>query len=334
MLAGGVIALLVLPLAVAFPAAAAPPAQRRPGAPAPGRRGAATARPAGRSGGGAPRDPGAAGRAAPALVRRHRGRRRSRPRVRPRSASPARDARHGRPARRWAAALGRLRLEADPDRDPFGPGDRRLLEDVGAEVGALVQAVLISSELQRSRQRLITAREEERRRLRRDLHDGLGPSLATMAMQLEAARDLIAEDPDPAAELVERLSDRARNDIAEIRRLVDGLRPPALDQLGLVSALRQRAEEHGFGAPRLGAAALDGDRRRRRRAVAGGGRGRGVPDRGGGREQRPAAQRRARRCEVGSHVRTACCRTGPRRRRGAGRQPRSGCRPDLDEGAG
>jgi two-component system NarL family sensor kinase len=148
--------------------------------------------------------------------------------------------------------LGRLELGADPDRDPFGSADRQLLADVGAEVGALVQAVLMSTELQRSRQRLITTREEERRRLRRDLHDGLGPSLATMAIQLETARDLIADDPDTAAELVERLSDRARNDIAEIRRLVDGLRPPALDQLGLVSALRQRAEEHGFGTPEVG----------------------------------------------------------------------------------
>ena len=120
---------------------------------------------------------------------------------------------------------------------------------MGAEVGALVQAVLMSTELQRSRQRLITAREEERRRLRRDLHDGLGPSLATMAIRLETARDLIADDPDIAAELVERLSDRARDDIAEIRRLVDGLRPPALDQLGLVSALRQRADEHRSGHP-------------------------------------------------------------------------------------
>ena len=68
-----------------------------------------------------------------------------------------------------------------------------------------------------------------------------------MAMQLETARDLMEEDPATAAELVERLSDRARGDIAEIRRLVEGLRPPALDQLGLVSALEQRAADHSFG---------------------------------------------------------------------------------------
>ena len=140
--------------------------------------------------------------------------------------------------------LGRLRVEVDAGHDPFGPGDRRLLEDVGAQVGALVQAVTANRELQQSRQRLVAAREEERRRLRRDLHDGLGPSLATLAMRLETATDLIREDPERAADLVARLSDQAREDIGEVRRLVEGLRPPALDQLGLVSALRHRAAEH------------------------------------------------------------------------------------------
>ncbi|MDR7255374.1 signal transduction histidine kinase [Nocardioides sp. BE266] len=143
--------------------------------------------------------------------------------------------------------LGRLQVEVDVGRDPFGPGDRRLLEDIGTQVGALVQAMTANRELQVSRQRLVAAREEERRRLRRDLHDGLGPSLATLAMRLEAATDLIHEDPGQAADLVARLSDQAREDIGEVRRLVEGLRPPALDQLGLVSALRHRATEHSDG---------------------------------------------------------------------------------------
>ena len=148
------------------------------------------------------------------------------------------------------ASIGLLSLEADQLRDPFGRGDSRLLEDVGAQVGALVQAVLANRELQRSRQDLVTAREEERRRLRRDLHDGLGPSLATMVMRLESAQELIATDPGEAAELLEGLADLAHGDIAEVRRLVDGLRPAALDQLGLVSALRQRAglHEHAVGS--------------------------------------------------------------------------------------
>jgi signal transduction histidine kinase len=63
-------------------------------------------------------------------------------------------------------------------------------------------------------------------------------------MRLEAARDLIADDPAEAEQLVGDLAELAREEIAEVRRLVDGLRPPALDQLGLVSALQQRAHQH------------------------------------------------------------------------------------------
>ena len=148
------------------------------------------------------------------------------------------------------ASLGELRLEVDPSRDPFGPRDRRLLEDVGSQVGALVQAVTLNRELQRSREHLVSAREEERRRVRRDLHDGLGPSLAGMAMNLDLALELIRTDPDGAADLVGRLADQAQRDIGEVRRLVDGLRPPALDQLGLVPALRQRADDHNLAAAR------------------------------------------------------------------------------------
>jgi signal transduction histidine kinase len=143
--------------------------------------------------------------------------------------------------------LGQLLLEVDPARDPFGSRDRRLLEDVGIQVGALVQSVVMNRELQQSRERLVAAREEERRRLRRDLHDGLGPSLASLAMKLELAHDLVADEPQRAAELVGELADQARGEIAEVRRLVDGLRPPTLDQFGLVTALRQRAEQHNAG---------------------------------------------------------------------------------------
>jgi signal transduction histidine kinase len=159
--------------------------------------------------------------------------------------------------------VGRLEMEVASLRAPFGPRDRRLLEDVGTQVGALVQALEAGRELQRSREELVAAREEERRRLRRDLHDGLGPSLATTLMRLEVARDLVDRDPAAARDLVERLVDQTEADIVEVRRLVDGLRPPALDQLGLVSALRQRADQHnhavalGSGAPRWVFAADD-----------------------------------------------------------------------------
>ena len=228
--------------------------------------------------------------------------------------------------------LGQLQLEVTPSREPFGPRDRRLLEDIGGQVGAMVQAVTANRELQRSRERLVSAREEERRRVRRDLHDGLGPSLATMAMKLEAAHDLIAADPEGAEQLVGQLYEQTRSDIVEIRRLVDGLRPPALDQLGLVSALRQRAADHNRTAGMVAATPrCDGPCRPvRRRAVAGSRRGGGVPDRSGVGQQRPAARPRER---VHGHAQ-------PPGRRPRGGGPRRRCRPrgrhgdDLSGGVG
>ena len=87
--------------------------------------------------------------------------------------------------------------------------------------------------------------EEERRRLRRDLHDGLGAQLAGLNVQAGALRRLIPRDPDAAEEVVVELREELRSAIADIRRLVYDLRPPALDDLGLVESLRQLAERYG-----------------------------------------------------------------------------------------
>lgn len=91
-----------------------------------------------------------------------------------------------------------------------------------------------------SRERLVTTREEERRRLRRDLHDGLQPSLAGIMLGLEAVTNLL-EPSGPAEELLERLKQELQSASGDVRHLVHDLRPPALDELGLVGALRQQA---------------------------------------------------------------------------------------------
>jgi signal transduction histidine kinase len=92
----------------------------------------------------------------------------------------------------------------------------------------------------------VTAVEEERRRLRRELHDDLGPVLTGLALASDAAANLRATDPERADELVARTQQEARHAIASVRRVVDALRPPVLDELGLVGALRQRAEELSY----------------------------------------------------------------------------------------
>jgi two-component system NarL family sensor kinase len=99
----------------------------------------------------------------------------------------------------------------------------------------------------------VTAREEERRRLRRDLHDGLGLALAVVAMRLEGAAELISRDPAAARDLVLELSAETGEAITDIRRVVYGLRPPQLDELGLVGAIEDRvarvSKERVNGSP-------------------------------------------------------------------------------------
>ncbi len=144
--------------------------------------------------------------------------------------------------------VGQLLLAPRAPGETFSPADRRLLDDLAREAGVAVHAVRLTTDLQRltmdlqrSRERLVTTREEERRRLRGDLHDGLGPTLASLAQRLDTARVLVPRDPDAAVALLGDLQAQVKTTIAEIRQLVYALRPPALDELGLVSALREHA---------------------------------------------------------------------------------------------
>ncbi|WP_020392307.1 sensor histidine kinase [Kribbella catacumbae] len=126
--------------------------------------------------------------------------------------------------------------------------DRNVLALVAVPLAVAVHATSLSSELQASRERLVAAREEERRRLRRDLHDGLGPTLTGIAFTADAAANLVSADAERASELLGTLRTDTRAAISDVRRLVDDLRPPALDELGLVGALRQRADQLSWRA--------------------------------------------------------------------------------------
>lgn len=135
--------------------------------------------------------------------------------------------------------VGRLLLATRPGEAGFSGEDRRLLQDLARQAGAAVHEVGLREDLLQSRERLVTTREEERRRMRRDLHDGLGPALAGIAMRAEVAADLTHQDPRAATEMIEAMRREAHEALADIRRLVYELRPPALDELGLVGSIRQ-----------------------------------------------------------------------------------------------
>jgi signal transduction histidine kinase len=127
----------------------------------------------------------------------------------------------------------------------FSPAEMRLLRNIARQAGTAVHAVRLTVDLQRSRQQLVTAREEERRRLRRDLHDGLGATLAALNLEAAALRRSIRSEPQKAELLVDELRQDIRATIEDIRRLVYELRPPTLDQLGLVEAVRVQAAQCG-----------------------------------------------------------------------------------------
>ena len=118
------------------------------------------------------------------------------------------------------------------------PADERVLEDVARQMGAVVHAVRLTDDLQRSRERLVTTREEERRRLRRDLHDGMGPVLASNTLKLDAAIELVESAPQSAIKLLSEIKAQSQDLVTDVRRLVYQLRPPMLDELGLLETLR------------------------------------------------------------------------------------------------
>ena len=141
--------------------------------------------------------------------------------------------------------VGELLLAPRVGEGEFSAADRRLLEDLARQAGVAAHAVRLTEDLQSSRERLVTTREEERRRLRRDLHDGLGAQLAGLNIQTGVLRGLIQRDPEAADALAVELREELRSAITDIRRLVHGLRPPALDELGLAGAVRRLAERYG-----------------------------------------------------------------------------------------
>ena len=141
--------------------------------------------------------------------------------------------------------IGVLLVGVRAGEDALGAADRQVLEVLAAPVAVALHAVLLSQELQRSRERLVAAREEERRRLRRDLHDGLGPILTAVTLKADAARSALATAPDRTDALLAELRGDANQAIGDLRRVIYDLRPAALDELGLLGALDEQVDRFG-----------------------------------------------------------------------------------------
>jgi two-component system, NarL family, sensor kinase len=149
------------------------------------------------------------------------------------------------------ALIGELVVGLRAGQGRLSAGDVAVLELLAAPLAVALHATALSAAVQESRLSIVAAREEERRRLRRDLHDGLGPALTGIAFKADAARNTLAREPERADQLLAEMRTGITTAIADIRRLVYALRPPSLDDLGLVGSLREQSRqlaERGEGA--------------------------------------------------------------------------------------
>lgn len=146
--------------------------------------------------------------------------------------------------------IGKLLLGTRAGETHFAQADYRLLQALARQAGVAAYAFRLNADLQRSRERLVTTREEERRRLRRDLHDGLGPMLAAQTLKIGSARALLTQKPLAADKLLGELEEDIAAALDDIRRLVYNLRPPSLDQLGLQGAMREAVSRYNSASTR------------------------------------------------------------------------------------
>ena len=153
------------------------------------------------------------------------------------------------PLRHGGSRLGTLEVIPRRGAARISARDARLLAALVPHLAVVVASRRLNEELARERNRVVDATLHERDRVRRDLHDGLGPSLSGIALGIEAARR--AHDIDPAAvpALLDRTREEAASAVREIHRVLNGLRPQGLDLRGLEGAVRDTAASLGLGRP-------------------------------------------------------------------------------------
>lgn len=138
--------------------------------------------------------------------------------------------------------VGELIVSPRSGEETITARDQDLLLDLARQIGPALRAASLAGDLQRSRAAIVRAREEERRRLRRDLHDGLGPELAGISLGLAAAEQMVGDGKKGAPEMLAKLNRQLKEAVSNVRTIVSGLVPPELDHLGLVGAVKERVE--------------------------------------------------------------------------------------------
>lgn len=147
----------------------------------------------------------------------------------------------------FGTRLGRLRVATRNRGDVLTSADLAVVAALAQQLALIAHAATVSESLQESRSELVVAREQERLELRRNLHDGLGPTLAGMTLQVDALVDALGSDTVTAADLALRVRRSLQGVIVSLRQSLDGLRPAELDQLGLSEALAERARSLSVG---------------------------------------------------------------------------------------
>ena len=153
------------------------------------------------------------------------------------------------PLRHRGEVLGGLAIGPRRGEPRVTDRDARLIGSLVPHVAAVVRASSLARDLARQRERVVSATLAERDRLRRDLHDSLGPSLSGIALGLEAAEHALDRDPRSAHHILARTREEADAAVREVRRVLDGLRPSSLDRHGLLGAVRETATGLGLGRP-------------------------------------------------------------------------------------
>jgi signal transduction histidine kinase len=123
------------------------------------------------------------------------------------------------------------------------PSDEKLVEDLASQAGLVLRNVRLIEELRASRQRLVAAQDEERRRLERNLHDGAQQQLVALSVKLRLAEQLAERDPARSTAMLAELRDDTNDALDNLRDLARGIYPPLLADKGLAEALRGQARK-------------------------------------------------------------------------------------------